>query len=44
MFIGGLNSSTTNDVLRAYFSQFGEVASTTVMTDQHNGRSAMLFY
>lgn len=39
MFIGGLNSSTTNESLRSYFSQFGEVASTTVMVDPSNGRS-----
>jgi len=44
MFIGGLNSSTTSESLRSYFSQFGEVASTTVMTDLSNGRSAFMFY
>lgn len=39
MFVGGLNSGTTSESLRSYFSQFGEVASTTVMTDLGNGRS-----
>jgi len=43
MFIGGLNSSTTSDSLRTYFSQFGEVASTTVMKDSANGRCAFVF-
>jgi len=43
MFIGGLNSSTTSESLHTYFSQFGEVASTTVMKDLGNGRSAFMF-
>jgi len=43
MFVGGLNSSTTDETLRAYFSNFGEVASTIVMKDPSNGRSAVVF-
>jgi len=43
MFIGGLNTSTTGESLREYFSQFGEVETTTVMKDMSNGRSASLF-
>jgi len=42
LFIGGLNSSTTNESLHAYFSQYGEVASATVMKDLGNGRSAVV--
>ena len=43
MFVGGLNSNTTDENLRMYFSQYGEVASTTVMKDPSNGRSAIMF-
>jgi len=43
MFIGGLNTSTTGESLRAYFSQYGEVETTTVMKDPSNGRSASVF-
>ena len=43
MFIGGLNSSTTSESLRTYFSQYGDVASTTVMKDTSNGRSVSVF-
>ncbi|KAK7552318.1 RNA-binding protein [Phyllosticta paracitricarpa] len=39
MFIGGLNWETTDQSLREYFSQFGEVAECTVMRDGATGRS-----
>ncbi|KAF3145240.1 hypothetical protein TWF703_007824 [Orbilia oligospora] len=39
MFIGGLNWETTDESLRDYFSQFGEVSECTVMRDGPSGRS-----
>uniref|UniRef100_V5ESK7 RRM domain-containing protein n=1 Tax=Kalmanozyma brasiliensis (strain GHG001) TaxID=1365824 RepID=V5ESK7_KALBG len=39
MFVGGLNWDTTEDSLRRYFSQFGEVGHCTVMRDNMTGRS-----
>lgn len=39
MFIGGLNWETTDDSLRNYFNQFGEVIDCTVMRDNATGRS-----
>ncbi|KAH8175740.1 RNA recognition motif domain-containing protein [Sarocladium implicatum] len=39
MFIGGLNWETTDQSLRDYFSQFGEVVECTVMRDSNSGRS-----
>ncbi|RCI08210.1 hypothetical protein L249_6361 [Ophiocordyceps polyrhachis-furcata BCC 54312] len=39
MFIGGLNWETTDDSLREYFSQFGDVVECTVMRDSGTGRS-----
>ncbi|KAJ5415539.1 hypothetical protein N7465_004234 [Penicillium sp. CMV-2018d] len=39
MFIGGLNWETTDESLRDYFSQFGEVQECTVMRDSATGRS-----
>ncbi|PHH51925.1 putative RNA-binding protein [Ceratocystis fimbriata CBS 114723] len=39
MFIGGLNWETTDESLRDYFSQFGEVLECTVMRDNNTGRS-----
>ncbi|KAL1837945.1 hypothetical protein VTJ49DRAFT_3240 [Mycothermus thermophilus] len=39
MFIGGLNWETTDQSLRDYFSQFGEVLECTVMRDGATGRS-----
>ncbi|KAF1919417.1 hypothetical protein BDU57DRAFT_512494 [Ampelomyces quisqualis] len=39
MFIGGLNWETTEDSLRDYFTQFGEVSECTVMRDSATGRS-----
>ncbi|CBX95876.1 hypothetical protein LEMA_P030280.1 [Plenodomus lingam JN3] len=39
MFIGGLNWETTEDSLKGYFTQFGEVSECTVMRDSATGRS-----
>ncbi|KAF8422677.1 hypothetical protein EV426DRAFT_574986 [Tirmania nivea] len=39
MFIGGLNWETTDESLKNYFSQFGEVTECTVMRDGTTGRS-----
>ncbi|MCJ1355633.1 MAG: hypothetical protein MMC33_005625 [Icmadophila ericetorum] len=39
MFIGGLNWETTDQSLRDYFSQYGEVQECTVMRDGATGRS-----
>ncbi|KAI9850730.1 MAG: hypothetical protein M1824_003112 [Vezdaea acicularis] len=39
MFIGGLNWETTDQSLKDYFSQFGEVLECTVMRDSATGRS-----
>lgn len=39
MFIGGLNWETTDDSLKNYFSQYGEVIDVTVMRDNATGRS-----
>ncbi|KAG5438045.1 hypothetical protein PCANB_000392 [Pneumocystis canis] len=39
MFIGGLNWETTDESLRAYFEQFGEVTECNVMRDNSTGRS-----
>ncbi|EPQ30695.1 uncharacterized protein PFL1_01596 [Pseudozyma flocculosa PF-1] len=39
MFVGGLNWDTTDEGLRNYFSQFGEVGHCTIMRDAATGRS-----
>ncbi|KAF9733200.1 RNA recognition domain-containing protein [Paraphaeosphaeria minitans] len=39
MFIGGLNWETTEQSLKEYFTQFGEVSECTVMRDSATGRS-----
>ncbi|KAH7392238.1 hypothetical protein DE146DRAFT_634398 [Phaeosphaeria sp. MPI-PUGE-AT-0046c] len=39
MFIGGLNWETTEESMKDYFSQFGEVSECTVMRDSATGRS-----
>ncbi|KAI7323274.1 RNA-binding domain-containing protein [Hortaea werneckii] len=39
MFIGGLNWETTDESLKSYFTQFGEVIECTVMRDGATGRS-----
>ncbi|KAK3075387.1 hypothetical protein LTR53_001318 [Teratosphaeriaceae sp. CCFEE 6253] len=39
MFIGGLNWETTDESLKNYFTQFGDVLECTVMRDGATGRS-----
>lgn len=39
LFVGNLAYSTTNESLAEFFSQFGEVASATVIMDRESGRS-----
>ncbi|KAK5019621.1 hypothetical protein LTR60_001063, partial [Cryomyces antarcticus] len=39
MFIGGLNWETSDQSMKEYFSQFGEVLECTVMRDGASGRS-----
>lgn len=39
MFIGGLNWETTDDSLREYFEQYGQVTDCMVMRDGATGRS-----
>ncbi|RKO88517.1 hypothetical protein BDK51DRAFT_10408, partial [Blyttiomyces helicus] len=37
VFIGGLAFATTDDSLRKCFEEFGEVVSSTVITDRESG-------
>jgi len=39
LFVGSLSYSTTDDSLKAFFEQIGEVASARVITDRGSGRS-----
>jgi len=39
LFVGNLSWNTTNDSLRDFFSQVGNVISATVITDRMSGRS-----
>jgi RNA recognition motif-containing protein len=39
LFIGSLAYATTDDSLKAFFEQVGEVASARVITDRESGRS-----
>ncbi|KAG7693053.1 hypothetical protein KL930_004862 [Ogataea haglerorum] len=39
MFIGGLNWETTEESMKNYFSQFGDVIDLTIMKDNATGRS-----
>lgn len=39
LFVGSLAYATTDDSLKAYFEQIGEVASARVITDRDSGRS-----
>jgi RNA recognition motif-containing protein len=39
VFVGGLNYTTTDDGLRAYFEQFGEVVDCVVMKNKDSDRS-----
>lgn len=39
MFIGGLSSSTTDETLKEYYSQWGELVDCVVMRDPSTKRS-----
>jgi RNA recognition motif-containing protein len=39
LYVGNLSYGTTDDDLRSFFSQFGEVASAKVIKDRETGRS-----
>lgn len=39
LFVGGIAWATTDDSLKAYFSQYGTVVSATVITDKYTGKS-----
>lgn len=39
LYVGNLPYSSTSDQLKEFFSQAGEVASATVITDKFSGRS-----
>jgi len=39
LFVGGLHFETTEETLREYFSQWGDVVDSVVMRDPHNKRS-----
>jgi len=39
LYVGGLPYSTTDDELKAKFSEFGTVSSANVITDKFTGRS-----
>lgn len=39
LFVGNLSWTTTDDSLRAFFEQVGEVASASVIMDKMSGRS-----
>lgn len=39
LFVGNLSWTTTDDSLRAFFAQIGEVASARVIMDRMTGRS-----
>ena len=39
LFVGGLNWATTDDSLRAAFSEYGEVLEAVVKRDHETGRS-----
>ncbi len=39
LFIGSLAYATTDDTLKAFFEQIGEVESARVITDRDSGRS-----
>lgn len=38
LFVGGLPYTTTDDELKQFFAQVGEVASATVITDKYSGQ------
>ena len=38
IYVGNMSFQTTEDELRTLFSEFGEVASVTIITDRETGR------
>ena len=38
IYVGNMSFQTTEDELRALFSEFGEVASVNIITDRETGR------
>jgi RNA recognition motif-containing protein len=39
LYVGNLSFDVTEDQLRTLFSEFGEVASATIITDNYSGRT-----
>ncbi len=39
VYVGNLNYQTTEDTLRALFTEYGEVDSVNLITDRYSGRS-----
>lgn len=44
LFIGGLHYETTEDTMKKYFEQWGEIVDCVVMRDSHSGMYAILLY
>ncbi len=39
LYVGGVPYSSTEDTMKEFFSQAGEVVSATIITDRYTGRS-----
>jgi len=39
LYVGGIPYSSTEDEIKNYFAEAGEVASVTIITDRYTGRS-----
>jgi len=39
LYVGGIPYNSTEDEIKAYFAEAGEVVSVTVITDRYTGRS-----
>ncbi len=39
IYVGNLNYDTTDDMLREFFEQFGQVSEAVVISDRETGRS-----
>lgn len=39
MFIGGISPATTNESLRTYFEQFGDLVDSIIMVDKNTSRN-----